>query len=136
MRMFSIAILLMVSISVNAQPVAIKTKTYYLGDLGDKFYEKLGQNGRVLLDTLVKLEPFDTLGLIKTTSEDETKYASREYLSTHTYRYITIFKYGEEISIRRFSNDVESINDRRRIILKYSKDDSDTVNRISLHIMN
>jgi len=136
MRMFSIAILLMVSISVNAQPVAIKTKTYYLGDLGDKFYEKLGQNGRVLLDTLVKLEPFDTLGLIKTTSEDETKYASREYLSTHTYRYITIFKYGEEISIRRFSNDVESINDRRRIILKYSKDDSDTVNRISLHIIN
>jgi hypothetical protein len=134
--MFSIAILLMVSILVNAQPVAIKTKTYYLGDLGDKFYEKLGQNGRVLLDTLVKLEPFDTLGLIKTTSEDETKYASREYLSTHTYRYITIFKYGEEISIRRFSNDVESINDRRRIILKYSKDDSDTVNRISLHIIN
>jgi hypothetical protein len=97
--MFSIAILLMVSILVNAQPVAIKTKTYYLGDLGDKFYEKLGQNGRVLLDTLVKLEPFDTLGLIKTTSEDETKYASREYLSTHTYRYITIFKYGVLFSL-------------------------------------
>jgi hypothetical protein len=136
MRIFTIAILLMMSVSVSAQAIAIKTKTYYLGDLGNDFYEKLGPNGYKLLDSLVKLEPFDTVGTIKIKSVDETKYTSREYLSNHDYTYVTIFTYNGMISVRKFSNNSRPIGENSKIILKYSKDIDDTVNRMSLHIIN
>lgn len=132
-----ILILLVSSFSINAQVVAVKTKTFYWGNSDKIFFDELTDSGKLLLDSCLKIVHFDSSNCIRLTSEDQLKYTSRAYLSKHNYQYLTIYRQGDNVSIRKYHNVVygES-NTRKKVLLKYSKDFNNEIDRVSVHIID
>ena len=125
------------SFSIKAQVIAVKTKTFYWGNSEKVFYDELTDSGKSLLDSCLKIVHFDSTNCIKLTSEDQLKYTSREYLSKHNYQYLTMYRHGENISIRKYNNVVYSeSNERKKVLLKYSKDFNNEIDRVSVHIID
>lgn len=136
MKTYTTIFFLMVSISVNAQIEAIKTRTFYLGDLGVDFYKEVTESGKKLLDSLHTITPIDLNDAILITSKDQVKYTSKDYLSKRNYEYVTIYRVGDEISVRRYINDVGIIGgEMRKVLLRYSKDPDNRIDRVSLHVI-
>lgn len=130
-------ILLASCFSIKAQGTAIKTKTFYWGDDGSGFYRSLTESGKKLVDSLFKHVTIDTINCIKITPEQEIKYLSRGYLSKHNYEYLTIYRYDDVVSIRKYNNVLyDDRRGRKKILLKYSKDFNDEIDRVSLHVID
>lgn len=136
MRAYITIVLLVVSVSLNAQIEAVKSRTFYLGDLGADFYKEVTEPGKKLLDSLYKITSIDLNDGILITSRDQVKYTSKEYLSKRNYEYITIYRFGDDILVRRYINDVGIVGDEmRKILLRYSKDPDNQIDRVSLHVI-
>lgn len=136
MKIYITIVLLVISVSLNAQIEAVKTKTYYLGDLGSDFYKEVTESGKKLLDSLHIITPIDFNDGVLITSKDQFKYTSKDYLSKRNYEYITIYRFDDEISVRRYVNNVGIIRDKKKkILLRYSKDPDNKIDRVSLHVI-
>ena len=121
----------------NSQEVVIKTKTYYWGTPEHNFHQQLTENGKQLLNMLFDINPFDSISCTKLKSDDLLEFTSRKYLSEHKYDYISIYKQNEIISIRQYSNDLFSkITDSKKVLLRYSKDIDNQIDRITLHVIH
>ena len=129
--------LLILSIVCNAQSLPIKTKTFFWGNSEKVFYDELTNSGKTLLDSCFKIVQFDTSNCVRLTSDEQIKYTSREYLSKHNYEYMTIYKHENVINVRRYSNGlVSSNNDAKKVLLRYSKDDRNEIDRITIHVID
>ena len=101
------------------------------------FYDELTDSGKILLDSCLKIVQFDSSNCIRLTSDEQIKYTSREYLSKHNYEYATIYKHENVISVRRYSNGLVSSNgDTKKVLLRYSKDDKNEIDRITIHVID
>lgn len=121
---------------VNGQTLAIKTKTFCWGDSNHNFHQQLTDDGKQLLDSLFKIVSVDTVTCKRLKMDDFVTHTSRKYLSEHKYEYVTLYKDNGEIKIRRYSNDVVSrIGTNKEVLLRYSKDDDNVVNKITIHII-
>jgi hypothetical protein len=130
-------VLLTFSIVCNAQSSPIKTKTFFWGNSEKVFYDELTDSGKILLDSCLKIVQFDSSNCIRLTSDEQIKYTSREYLSKHNYEYATIYKHENVISVRRYSNGLVSSNgDTKKVLLRYSKDDKNEIDRITIHVID
>lgn len=130
-------VLLTFSIVCNAQSSPIKTKTFFWGNSEKVFYDELTDSGKILLDSCLKIVQFDSSNCIRLTSDEQIKYTSREYLSKHNYEYATIYKHENVISVRRYSNGLVSSNgDTKKVLLRYSKDDKNEIDRITIHLID
>jgi hypothetical protein len=138
MKTFKITLVLLTfSIVCNAQSSPIKTKTFFWGNSEKVFYDELTNSGKKLLDSCFKIVQFDSSNCIRLTSDEQIKYTSREYLSKHNYEYVTIYKYENVIDVRRYSNGLMSTNsDTKKVLLRYSKDDKNEIDRITIHVID
>ncbi len=138
MKTFKITLsLLIISVVCNAQSSAIKTKTYFWGNSEKVFYDELTNSGKTLLDSCFKIVQFDSSNCVRITSDEQIKYTSREYLSKHNYEYLTIYKYENVINMRRYSNgSLSSNNSAKKVLLRYSKDDRNEIDRITIHVID
>ncbi len=138
MKTFKLSfIFVFASIVCNAQSSAIKTKTFFWGNSEKVFYDELTDSGKSLLDSCLKIVHFDSTNCVRLTSNDQIKYTSREYLSKHNYEYVTIYKYDNVINIRRYSNGSLSPNKTdKKVLLRYSKDSENEINRITIHVID
>lgn len=130
-------IFLFVSIVCHAQLQAVKTKTFFWGDSEKSFYNELTDSGKMLLDSCFKIIKVDTVNSVRLTSDDQVKYTSREYLSKHNYDYLTIYKHENVLDIRKYSNDLPpSNNTNKKVLLRYSKDDKNKIDKITIHVID
>lgn len=130
-------VLLTFSIVCNAQSSPIKTKTFFWGNSEKVFYDELTNSGKTLLDSCLKIVRFDSSNCIRLTSDEQIKYTSREYLSKRNYEYVTIYKHENVINVRRYSNGLMSSNcDTKKVLLRYSKDDKNEIDRITIHVID
>ncbi len=130
-------IFLFVSIVCHAQLQSVKTKTFFWGDSEKSFYNELTDSGKMLLDSCFKIIKVDTVNSIRLTSDDQVKYTSREYLSKHNYDYLTIYKHENVLDIRKYSNDLPpSNNTNKKVLLRYSKDDKNKIDKITIHVID
>jgi hypothetical protein len=129
--------LLIFSIVCNAQSSPIKTKTFFWGNSEKVFYDELTDSGKSLLDSCLKIVQFDSTNCIRLTSDEQIKFTSREYLSKHNYEYVTIYKHEDVINMRRYSNgSLSSNNTAKKVLLRYSKDDRNEIDRITIHVID
>jgi hypothetical protein len=138
MKIFSIAILLIISISVNAQNSAIKTKMVCFKDPNHNFHEELTETGKKLFDLLFKVVEIDTTNSTILKMDDLLLYTSREYLSKKNYEYITLYKNGDEFVVKKYVNNVGApiiVGDKQKIMLRYSKSHQNDLDKIVLHII-
>ncbi len=130
-------IFLFVSIVCHAQLQAVKTKTFFWGNSEKVFYDELTDSGKSLLDSCFKIIKVDTINSVRLTSDDQVKYTNEEYLSKRNYEYLTIYKYDDVINVRRYSNDLVSPNSTtKKVLLRYSKDDGNKIDRITIHVID
>lgn len=120
-----------------SQEIAVKTKTFYWGTPEHNFHQQLTENGKQLFELMFKMHPFDSVNCTKLKRGDLLEFTSSKYLSEHKYDYITIYKQNDIISIRQYSNDlITQIFDNKKVLLRYSKDDDNQIDRVTLHIIN
>ena len=130
-------IFLFVTVVCHAQLQAVKTKTFFWGDSEKSFYNELTDSGKMLLDSCFKIIKVDTVNSVRLTSDDQVKYTSREYLSKHNYDYLTIYKHENVLDIRKYSNDLPpSNNTNKKVLLRYSKDDKNKIDKITIHVID
>jgi hypothetical protein len=130
-------IFLFVSIVSHAQLQAVKTKTFFWGNSEKVFYDELTDSGKSLLDSCFKIIKVDTINSVRLKSDDQVKYTNEEYLSKRNYEYLTIYKYDDVINVRRYSNDlVPPNNTTKKVLLRYSKDDGNKIDRITIHVID
>ena len=130
-------IFLLVLIFCKVQSQTIKTKTFFWGDSEKVFYNELTDSGKTLLDSCFKIIKVDTINSVRLTSDDLVKYTSREYLSKHNYDYLTIYKHENVLNIRKYSNDLPpSNNTNKKVLLRYSKDDKNKIDKITMHVID
>jgi len=130
-----IVIILVGHFSIKAQSTAIKTKTFYWGE--GNFHQAFTESGKKMFDSVFKFVSIDTINCIKITPDQEVAYLSKDYLSKCNYRYLTIYKYDDIISVRKYDNIVYSgVRDKKKILLKYSKDFNNKIDRVSLHVID
>lgn len=128
---------LLFSIPISAQEIAVKTKTFYWGNSESYFFKQLTESGKRLLDSTFKIVEVDSINCIRLTSDDELKYTSKDYLKNHRYYYITMYNYNGIISIRRYENkSVASLNQKKKVLLRYSKDDNNQIDKITLYVID
>jgi hypothetical protein len=137
MKTYKITILLVfLSLGLNAQEIAIKTKRFYWGDSEMNFNQQLTKSGKELLDSTLKIVKFDLTDCIKITSEEEVHYRNREYLKNRKYQSITMWNYGGKISYRIYNNESnENLNQKKKVLLTYSKDNDNKIDRITLLVI-
>lgn len=137
MKPLLIAIFTLFYFNCKSQEVAVKTKTFYWGTPEHNFRQQLTENGKELFDLIFKIHPFDTINCVKLKSEDLLEFTSRKYLYEHKYDYITVYKQNGVISIKEYSNNlITQLFDNKKVLLRYSKDSDNQIDRISLHIIN
>jgi hypoxanthine phosphoribosyltransferase len=130
-------ILLIFSIVCDAQSLPIKTKTFFWGNSEKVFYDELTDSGKTLLDSCLKIVQFDSSNCVRLTSDEQIKYTSKDYLSKHNYEYMTIYKYENVINMRKYSNGLVSSNNAvKKVLLRYSKDDRNEIDRITIHVID
>lgn len=130
-------ILIFVTTLCYSQSQSIKTKTFFWGNSEKVFYDELTDSGKSLLDSCLKIVQFDPTNCIRLTSDEQLKYTNEEYLSKHNYEYLTIYRYDDVINIRRYSNDLVPPNGiTKKVLLRYSKDDGNKIDRITIHVID
>jgi hypothetical protein len=137
MKIYKITILFVfLSLGLNAQEIGVKTKRFCWGDSEVNFNQQLTKSGKDLLDSTLKMSKFDLTDCIKITSDEEIQYTSKEYLKNRKYQFITMWNYDGQISYRTYINESnEQPNQKKKVLLTYSKDNDNKIDRITLHII-
>jgi len=134
-KVIFIVILLASGFSIKAQVIAVKTKTFYWGS-GD-FHQVFTDSGKKIFDSLFKHISIDTINCVKIKPDQELGFLSGDYLSKHNYQYLTIYRYGDNVSVSEYDNVVYNKRDgRKKVLLKYSKDFNNKIDRMSVYIMD
>lgn len=136
-RLIPTFVLLFLSLLSDAQTSPIKTKTFFWGDSEKVFYEQLTESGKSLLDSCFKIIQVDTVNCVRLTSDDQINYTNREYLSKHDYQYVTMYKYENALNIRKYPNNI-SLSDKpnKKVLLRYSKDEENKIDKITIHVID
>ena len=120
----------------NSQEIATKTKTYYWGTPEHNFHQQLTNDGKQLLNLIFEMVPFDSVECVKLKSEDIVEFTSRKYLSEHKYEYITVYKQNDVILTRCYSNNISGIiSEKKKVLLRYSKNNNNEMDMITLHVI-
>jgi len=137
MKTFKIFILLIFfSLGLNAQGVAIKTKRFFWADSEVNFNQQLTESGKELLNSTLKMSNVDLTDCIGITSDEELQYTSSEYLRNRKYQFITMSKYDDIVSFSIYDNKSSEIsNEKKKVILTYSKDNNNKIDVITLHVI-
>ncbi len=137
MKTYKITILLVfLSLGLNAQEIGVKTKRFCWGDSEVNFNQQLTKSGKDLLDSTLKIAKFDLTDCIKITSEEEIQHTSKEYLKNRKYQFITMWNYDGKISYRTYNNESNGeLIQKKKVLLTYSKDNDNKIDRITLHII-
>ena len=137
MKTFKIFILLIFfSLGLNAQGIAIKTKRFFWADSEVNFNQQLTESGKELLNSTLKMSNVDLTDCIGITSDEELQYTSSEYLRNRKYQFITMSKYDDVVSFSIYDNKSSEIsNQKKKVILTYSKDNNNKIDVITLHVI-
>lgn len=81
-------LLLFVIIKSNAQAVAIKLKTYSWNQPSHQFVKVLNENGKKLLDSVLKDAEVDTSKCIKVDYKETIRLTQPTYLKSTSYTYL------------------------------------------------
>jgi hypothetical protein len=137
MKTFKIFILLIFfSLGLNAQGIAVKTKRFFWADSEVNFNQQLTESGKELLNSTLKMSNVDLTDCIGITSDEELQYTSSEYLRNRKYQFITMSKYDDVVSFSIYDNKSSEIsNQKKKVILTYSKDNNNKIDVITLHVI-
>ena len=137
MKTFKIFILLIFfSLGLNAQGIAVKTKRFFWADSEVNFNQQLTESGKELLNSTLKMPNVDLTDCIGITSDEELQYTSSEYLRNHKYQFITMCKYDDVVTFSIYNNESSEIsNQKKKILLTYSKDSNNKIDVITLHVI-
>jgi hypothetical protein len=137
MKTFKIFILLILfSLGLNAQGIAVKTKRFFWADSEVNFNQQLTESGKELLNSTLKMSNVDLTDCIGITSDEELQYTSSEYLRNRKYQFITMSKYDDVVSFSIYDNKSSEIsNQKKKVILTYSKDNNNKIDVITLHVI-
>ena len=137
MKTFKIFILLIFfSLGLNAQGIARKTKRFFWADSEVNFNQQLTESGKELLNSTLKMSNVDLTDCIGITSDEELQYTSSEYLRNRKYQFITMSKYDDIVSFNIYNNKSNEIsNEKKKVILTYSKDNNNKIDVITLHVI-
>jgi len=137
MKTFKIFILLILfSLGLNAQGIAVKTKRFFWADSEVNFNQQLTESGKELLNSTLKMANIDLTDCIGITSDEELQYTSSEYLRNHKYQFITMCKYDDVVTFSIYNNESSEIsNQKKKILLTYSKDNNNKIDVITLHVI-
>ncbi len=137
MKTFKIFILLIFfSLGLNAQGIAVKTKRFFWADSQVNFNQQLTESGKELLNSTLKMANVDLTDCIGITSDEELQYTSSEYLRNRKYQFITMSKYDDVVSFDIYNNKSNEIsNEKKKVILTYSKDNNNKIDVITLHVI-
>jgi hypothetical protein len=137
MKTFKIFILLILfSLGLNAQGIAVKTKRFFWADSEVNFNQQLTESGKELLNSTLKMANIDLTDCIGITSDEELQYTSSEYLRNHKYQFITMCKYDDVVTFSIYNNESSEIsNQKKKILLTYSKDSNNKIDVITLHVI-
>ncbi len=121
----------------NSQVTATKTKMFFWGDPKTGFEESLTPKAKVLLDSVFKIIPCDTTNVIKLNSDNFLHYTTRNYLSKRYYESVSVYQDNGEIFVRKYiNNSYNKSSDIKKVLLRYSKDDYNTIDKITLHVID
>lgn len=136
MRIFLICLSLMLTCGLSAaQVVAVKTKMHCWSDPKHDFFGSLTPNGRLLLDSLFKIAPVDTVNCIRLNWDEGFELMKRPIMSTRKYRSYSIISDHGVVWTTSYENEgISYYPDKPRVILKYIKDFNLTIDKLVLVI--
>jgi hypothetical protein len=128
--------LLMFFFCVGAQEIAVKTKAFCWGNSESFFYQQLTESGKKMLDSSFTIVKFDSVDCVRLTFDNELQYINKGYLRNHRYQYLTMYTQNGVILTRTYNNDlIPSSNQRKKVLLKYSKDNNNQNEKITLYVI-
>lgn len=133
MKYFLFFLLAFATMKSNAQAVAIKLKSYSWNNPNHQFAKALNDNGKKLLDSVLKDAGVDTSKCIKVDSKESNKLTQPAYLKSTSYAY-----YDYSIERGQMSkNYYQSYNgfdmDKKEYCIIRFSTNNDTFDNISLY---
>lgn len=136
-KLLTVTALCLFSFYGNSQVTATKTKMFFWGDPKTGFEEFLTPNAKILLDSAFKVIPVDTTNVIKLNSDNFLEHLIRENLSKRYYESVSIYQDNGTIFVRKYVNNVYSPTSKiKKVSLRYSKDESNTIEKLTLHVID
>lgn len=137
MKLILTLILTLLFFVSNSQSVGNRMKTYSFGDSNNNMISELSIQAKCFLSNVFSENHVDTLSFYRVKYDEVfTKYASKDYLSTHSYTFIRWSKTGHYTN----SNKIQRLNGNtpmlsNKIIILYSTD-HEGLEDLTIYIMN
>jgi hypothetical protein len=136
-KLLTVTALCLFSFYGNSQVTATKTKMFFWGDTKTGFEEFLTPNAKILLDSAFKVIPVDTTNVIKLNSDNFLEHLIRENLSKRHYESVSIYQDNGTIFVRKYVNNIYPPTSKiKKVSLRYSKDESNTIEKLTLHVID
>ncbi len=133
MKYFLILSLSFATLNSNAQAVAIKLKSYSWNNPSHQFTKALNENGKKLLDTVLKDAGVDTSKCIKVDYSETIKLTQPAYLKATSYAYYDYNMEHGQISKKYYENyNGYDMDNKSYCILRFSTN-NDSFDSITLY---
>ena len=124
------------ALTAFSQAQAIKMKHYSWNNPQHDFNERLTENGKALLDSIILETGFDTLKCDRLNYEKIIDFTSRQTLPTHSYKYLSYELYNGQFrkNIYQNYNGYDSCR-KQQCILSFSTN-YDNIDIVTLYIID
>ena len=129
--------LLLFVISLWSYSQAIPLRSYCFGNPQHNLMNKLSPQSKIELEKILKKNNIDTASIYRVKYDDIFRtYASKNYLSNHSYTYINWFKLDGKSDIREYVN-MNGYNPQKpdKLIILYSTN-HDNAEYLSVYLLN
>lgn len=121
----------------NSQVLATKTKMFFWGDPKTGFEDSLSPKAKILLDSVFKIIPCDTTNVVKLNSDNFLDYVTRDNLSKKYYESVSVYQDNGVVYVRKYINNIHPPASKiKKVLLRYSKDESNTIEKLTLHVID
>ncbi len=133
MKYFLLFCLSFVAMNSNAQAIAIKLKSYSWNNPSHQFSKVLNENGKMLLDSVLKHAGVDTSKCIKVDYKEAIRLTQRDYLKSTSYAYYDYKMEHGQFSKKYYENyNGYDMDNKAYCILRFSTN-NEYFDSITLH---
>jgi hypothetical protein len=133
MKYFLFFYLSFVAMNSNAQAIAIKLKSYSWNNPNHQFAKVLNENGKMLLDSVLKDAGVDTSSCIKVDYKETIRLTQRDYLKSTSYAFYDYKMEHGQISKKYYENyNGYDMDNKSYCILRFSTN-NEYFDSITLH---
>lgn len=136
-KLFLFLFSLQIVMSSYSQSQAIELKTYCFGNVEHNLMSRLSTHSKVELEKILRQNNVDTSSLYRIKYEEVfSKYTTKKYLSSHSYKYINWQKYNNSIKSEEYIGiNGFSVCNPNKLLLLYSTNNNG-VESLKFYILN